>query len=460
MLCSAFKTMAAVLGFRDVTIAAVGMDHCQAARNAAKAAGAESVVDCFIHVDRCMLKNRGKLKRSDYIDIAREHIRMLAKITDRDIFQRGTDIALAEWRAHHENEFADWFQSVYLCKDWDFGSFHAGAGGIAGIPNHNQCDESLFRSIKRFIRTKATVEHFFERSVPDMLTHLGTNFSFDKINRGVEDQRGQITACHVHRDTLEKALAYCRQEESNVYMNPCGKRVDSIFSIWYVNASTHFYYEDGKNAITKSRVREFNDVQDEPCSIESFVERHCSLHKVVQHFPVPGNRDKFKLHCDCAYFWSGSSHCSHIVAVYHRIGIINIFDMVSKLAPVRKRGRPTTREKALERDRDVDIGYINPARWRKQVIRHLEYLTGHVYDTRTYETDKGKRVTVWKVRFPDAPGGMQDFEMEEEALKRNPSSATPSSNSGTAKSRPMMTMTARKTCYDAWLLLVASLSQQ
>jgi hypothetical protein len=30
-------------------------------------------------------------------------------------------------------------------------------------------------------------------------------------------------------------------------------------------------------------------------------------------------------------------------------------------------------------------------------------------------------VTVWKVRFPDAPGGMQDFEMEsaelEEAIK-------------------------------------------
>jgi hypothetical protein len=55
--------MAKVLGFCDVTIAAVGMDHCQAARNAAKDAGAESVVDCFIHVDRCMLKNRGKLNR-------------------------------------------------------------------------------------------------------------------------------------------------------------------------------------------------------------------------------------------------------------------------------------------------------------------------------------------------------------------------------------------------------------
>jgi hypothetical protein len=25
-------------------------------------------------------------------------------------------------------------------------------------------------------------------------------------------------------------------------------------------------------------------------------------------------------------------------------------------------------------------------------------------------------VTVWKVRFPDAPGGMQDFEMEKDDL--------------------------------------------
>jgi hypothetical protein len=74
MLC--LKTMAKVLGFCDVTIAAVGMDHCQAARNAAKYAGAESVVDCFIHVDRCMVKNRGKLNRPDYISTAREHIRI------------------------------------------------------------------------------------------------------------------------------------------------------------------------------------------------------------------------------------------------------------------------------------------------------------------------------------------------------------------------------------------------
>jgi hypothetical protein len=44
--------MAEALGFCDVTIAAVGMDHCEAARNVAEAACAESVVDYFIHVDQ------------------------------------------------------------------------------------------------------------------------------------------------------------------------------------------------------------------------------------------------------------------------------------------------------------------------------------------------------------------------------------------------------------------------
>jgi hypothetical protein len=56
---------------------------------------------------------------------------------------------------------------------------------------------------------------------------------------------------------------------------------------------------------------------------------------------------------------------------------------------------------------------VNPARWRKQDdIAHPEYLIGVVYDHRTKENDG---VTVWKVRFRNAPGGMQDFEMQEEA---------------------------------------------
>jgi hypothetical protein len=45
--------------------------------------------------------------------------------------------------------------------------------------------------------------------------------------------------------------------------------------------------------------------------------------------------------------------------------------MMSKLAPVRKRGRSTTRDKALQRDRD--LGYVTPPRWRKQDIARPLY---------------------------------------------------------------------------------------
>jgi hypothetical protein len=51
---------------------------------------------------------------------------------------------------------------------------------------------------------------------------------------------------------------------------------------------------------------------------------------------------------------------------------INVFDMMSTLAPVRKRGRPTVREKALEHDRDLERGikHLKPSHWLQQDIRH------------------------------------------------------------------------------------------
>ena len=91
--------------------------------------------------------------------------------------------------------------------------------------------------------------------------------------------------------------------------------------------------------------------------------------------------------------------------------------MMSTLAPVRKRGRPTTREKALEYDRDLEKGVrqIKPSAWLQQDIRHPEHKSGMVYDTRSYKKH-GELVTVWNVTFQDAPGGPKDYEMEEDAL--------------------------------------------
>jgi hypothetical protein len=110
-----------------------------------------------------------------------------------------------------------------------------------------------------------------------------------------------------------------------------------------------------------------------------------SVHEVLQHFEQTEDRSKFRFLCDCPVFWSSNSHCSHVVALYQYLQIIDVFLMMSALQPVRKRGRPP--EKAPERDRDVEDGVksVKPARWMNQRIRHSECLTIFAYDTRAYE---------------------------------------------------------------------------
>ena len=78
------------------------------------------------------MKNRGRLKKQDYLITAQEDLRMLIKITDRDIFDYGVQVVVAGWRNDGEDDFADWFEHVYLADDWDGGSFFAGAGGVPG----------------------------------------------------------------------------------------------------------------------------------------------------------------------------------------------------------------------------------------------------------------------------------------------------------------------------------------
>jgi hypothetical protein len=120
-----------------------------------------------------------------------------------------------------------------------------------------------------------------------MLTHLVLHFSSDSINRGVEDQRLRVTTGHLHRDTLESALEIVRQEEHNIHRR-VPKKGNPQLVFWYVNASSHTYVEGtGENAVTKTRVNAFCEVEDTACSVEAFVERHRSLHCVVQHFRQP-----------------------------------------------------------------------------------------------------------------------------------------------------------------------------
>jgi len=78
-----------VFDYQNITILATGMDHSSATNAAARKNGSEHVVDCSVHVDRGMMKKRGKLVDDTYLEQARRHVRMLVGITDPDIFLEG-----------------------------------------------------------------------------------------------------------------------------------------------------------------------------------------------------------------------------------------------------------------------------------------------------------------------------------------------------------------------------------
>jgi hypothetical protein len=62
---------------------------------------------------------------------------MLFAITDREIFQRGVEVVLADWRYRQQDALADWFESAYLCDAWDIGAFFDGADGRPGQCAYN-----------------------------------------------------------------------------------------------------------------------------------------------------------------------------------------------------------------------------------------------------------------------------------------------------------------------------------
>lgn len=177
--------------------------------------------------------------------------------------------------------------------------------------------------------------------------------------------------------------------------------------------SSEYLYEEGKNetAVSGGRAKARDFIQEKPCSVDDFKKRHMSLHQVAEVRCRGGDEDSVRLVCDCAYFWNSNTYCSHIVAIYHKKGAINVFDQMSSLRAVRKRGRPTTREKALERDMDadqLDDMDARPGYYKQTNIRHPVHLNGVIYHFRM------KPVTheiVWCVVFKDAPGGMQRYEM-------------------------------------------------
>ena len=136
-----------------------------------------------------------------------------------------------------------------------------------------------------------------------------------------------------------------------------------------------------ETAVTGGRIKAMAYIQERECSVEDFKKRHMSLHEITE-LPCRGSeRNSVRLVCDCAYYWNCGTYCSHVVAIYHKKGIINIYQLMSSLKPVRKRGRPTTREKALERDKDVLSDKLDdrPGDMRKMPIRHPVHLNSMIY---------------------------------------------------------------------------------
>jgi hypothetical protein len=138
------------LGNPNVHICAVGMDHCEAIRNAPQAGGTVGVevrvVDCIVHIERYLIihqnllvargaadeeeegeETKGHKNKKEkvplFLDASQEDAKMLSAINDREIFQWGVDVVLSDWRYHQQDAFADWFESVYLCDAWDNGAF-------------------------------------------------------------------------------------------------------------------------------------------------------------------------------------------------------------------------------------------------------------------------------------------------------------------------------------------------
>jgi hypothetical protein len=403
------KMISKAWGYENISYAAIGMDHSNAIKLAVMTEAPDAhIVDCSIHVDRGFKKNSIRLLKKEHYETFRGHLRMMKSITDEDLFRLFTTCVMADWRKKKEFPFAEWFEEVYLNTNWRDGCFYAGAARSPGMPNHNQCDEAMNRSLKRVMKKKASVEHFIEVSLPDMLQHLRLHYSFRSINRGPIDQLQRLRDGHIHRDVLEKAQTLILASQKNLPGSYIG-RGPNRQKVWYVNSSGFMYQEySDTNAVTKVRTDNFKK-HEHGLTITEFEARYLSLHVVKRINMTVNERDTYRLVCTCAGFWDNNTLCAHIVAVYHVLNAINIFSMLQKLMAVRKRGRPTNRELALERDKDIDPLSIRPQDWRGADVYDPHLGHGMVFSWRLIPESHGG--AAWNARFPNSPDG-QGHEVE------------------------------------------------
>jgi hypothetical protein len=174
---------------------------------------------------------------------------------------------------------------------------------------------------------------------------------------------------------------------------------------YYVNSAT--YKLNSSREVTKNRVQSFRTAAKTATSFINLKLRYLSLHEVKQR----ANREDDYFDCDCAAY-QHMCICGHVLVVHHVLGHIDVFREIAALQPARKRGRPTNRSRALERDDNMDVLALEPGDWRKQHVFHNTFGVGTVL---SYHINQA-RVTVWTVEFLNGDNS-QVFEMEADSLK-------------------------------------------
>jgi hypothetical protein len=176
---------------------------------------------------------------------------------------------------------------------------------------------------------------------------------------------------HIHRDLLEKARNTAFEDKNTLRVTEADGS-----ETFYVNGSMFLVQDNKNNAVTAAKVESFNSVSKKASTFAQLIKRIMCMHVVRKVVTDDGT---VMYICDCISFQHSGYTCSHVLVCMHLDKFINIFDLLHRLEPVKRKGRPTKRSKGLERMKGVaDVETACPSTWRNCVIRHEEYKGGVV----------------------------------------------------------------------------------
>jgi hypothetical protein len=185
------------------------------------------------------------------------------------------------------------------------------------------------------------------------------------------NQHNLIVKGHIHRDLIEKARNTAFDDKNTLRVTEADGS-----EICYVNGSMFLVQCHKSNAITAAKVTSFNSVSKKATTFAQLTKRIMCMHVVRK---VVADDGTVMYICDCVSFHHSGYTCSHVLVYMHLDKVINLFDLLHRLEPVKRKGRPTKRSKGLERMKGVtDVESAPPATWRNCVIRHEEYKSGVV----------------------------------------------------------------------------------